>query len=253
MYGLATFQPLVEVLCQEYRAVFVDPVGVGRSDPLPDRPYFRRAGRGLRAVIEAIGGRAVVVIGLSAGGNLAVNLAARYPHLVEKLVIIGTHASASLAPDYPVPVADTDRQWRLESAQARPGGRLRPGDRHLPGQGVLRAGDASPPGEKRPPLAGDAAASPSQFSRRSSIPTSTSVPAADPEAPQLILQGAEDRLVPAACRWIAEQIPGSKLYLFEGQGHMPQFRAPADWSGARYLATLERPKSRATAGLVQDW
>ena len=246
MYGLATFQPLVEVLCQEYRAVIVDPIGVGRSDPLPDRPYFlAERVEDVRAVIEAISGRAVVVIGLSAGGNLAVNLAARYPHLVEKLVIIGTSPSRILAPDYPVPVAD--QQWRLEMLKLVQAGDY---DRAID---IFLGKGFSEPGTRpllersarlwrempRPVLHNFLTVVDPDFDVRPLLPTL--------RPPSLILQGAEDRLVPpAACRWIAEQIPGSKLYLFEGQGHMPQFRAPAEFADVlRRFLRSDQPSATA--------
>ena len=38
LYGLATFQPVLERLCQEFRILTIDPRGGGASDPL-QRPY----------------------------------------------------------------------------------------------------------------------------------------------------------------------------------------------------------------------
>ena len=36
-YGLATFQPIVEQLCQEFRLITIDPRGTGASDPLAEQ------------------------------------------------------------------------------------------------------------------------------------------------------------------------------------------------------------------------
>jgi class 3 adenylate cyclase/pimeloyl-ACP methyl ester carboxylesterase len=246
-YGLATFQPTVEVLCQEYRAVTVDPRGVGRSDPLPERPYLL-ADRveDAVAVIEAVGGRPVVVVGLSAGGSLAVNLAAKHPDLVEKLVLVGTSPCRVLAPDYPVAV--TNQEWRLEMAD-----RAKAGDYDRVIEIFLPKG-ISEPGAR--PLMEESARKWRELSRRTLDNFFTSV---DPDSdirsrlptlrvPTLVLQGAEDRLVPpAAARWVAAQIPGAQFYLFLGKGHFPQFRAPAEFADVlrSFLATGHVPESPA--------
>src|SRR4030095_17239726 len=38
VYGIATFQAPLELLCQDFRIITIDPRGQGRSDPLPG-PY----------------------------------------------------------------------------------------------------------------------------------------------------------------------------------------------------------------------
>ena len=90
VYGLATFQPILERLCQEFRVITVDCRGAGRSDPLR-RPYgVRQHMEDLRAVIEAgrRSGRSSGV-GISRGSNVLVHLAHDHPELVAKLVLIG--------------------------------------------------------------------------------------------------------------------------------------------------------------------
>jgi pimeloyl-ACP methyl ester carboxylesterase len=61
---------------------------------------------------------------------------------------------------------------------------------------------------------------------------------ADIKAPALILWGAQDWLVPvAAARAFAKAIPGSKLIVYPGTGHLPQEEV-ADWSAAAAHAIL---------------
>ncbi|MCH9046733.1 MAG: alpha/beta fold hydrolase, partial [SAR324 cluster bacterium] len=87
-YGLATFQPVVEQLCQEFRVITFDPRGSGASDPVV-RPY--PIGQGMedaRAVIERTGSAPVIAVGLSMGAALLTLLAAAYPTLVKKLVMV---------------------------------------------------------------------------------------------------------------------------------------------------------------------
>ena len=107
VYGLATFQPLLERLCQEFRVITVDCRGVGRSAPLV-RPYsVVEHAEDLRAVIEASGAAPVVGVGISRGSNQLLHLAHRHPELVGKLVLVGTPtggagagAASFFDPDY---------------------------------------------------------------------------------------------------------------------------------------------------------
>jgi len=100
-YGLGTYQPLVDLLCQEFRIITVDPRGVGGSDPIPAFYLLRDHTEDARAVIEAAGNRPVVFLGMSRAGALAVNFAAAYPRLVEKLVLIGTAPAPHGILDFP--------------------------------------------------------------------------------------------------------------------------------------------------------
>ena len=48
--------------------------------------------------------------------------------------------------------------------------------------------------------------------------------------PTLLAHGGADRDVPiAAAREMADRIPGSSLYCFEGKGHLPTFTATAEF------------------------
>ncbi len=89
VYGLATFQPLLERLCQDFRIVTWDPRGTGRSEPLPGPYYTTDYMEDLRAVVAAVGDRPVVVVGNSRGATLGVHFATTYPQLVDKLVLTG--------------------------------------------------------------------------------------------------------------------------------------------------------------------
>ncbi len=83
--------------------VIFDKRGTGLSDPvheknLPDTP--QRADD-LRIVLEDIGVKKANFIGLSEGGPLAIYLAANYPQLVRKLILIGSFSKWIRSEDYP--------------------------------------------------------------------------------------------------------------------------------------------------------
>ena len=67
--------------------------------------------------------------------------------------------------------------------------------------------------------------------------------------PTLILWGEEDPLIGVnGARWYNRAIPGSRLVVYPGIGHLPQLEAPAQSAGdaAAFLSTL--PKAEGAAG-----
>jgi pimeloyl-ACP methyl ester carboxylesterase len=72
----------------------VDRPGYGGSEPLPNGtwPSVASAADDAADVLERLGHRRVGVVGWSAGGRVAVALAARRPDLVDRVVVAGTPA-----------------------------------------------------------------------------------------------------------------------------------------------------------------
>jgi class 3 adenylate cyclase/pimeloyl-ACP methyl ester carboxylesterase len=217
LYGLASFQPVLEKLCQEFRILTIDPLGTGASDSF-QRPYtIKDHMEDVRAIIEASWAGPVVGIGISRGGNLLVRLAAAYPALVQGLVLVGT------------PLAQQGRR-SIDRAQEF----LRTNDL----EGALRFWAAlilSEPGL-------DALAE--QFVKaRLALPKETILSFFDPDpemdidpllgavsVPTLVMHGTEDRNVPIEVgRYLAQHIPGAQFYAFHGRGHVPVFTATGEF------------------------
>jgi class 3 adenylate cyclase/pimeloyl-ACP methyl ester carboxylesterase len=213
LYGLATTQPILEFLCQDYRIITMDCRGTGSSAPLV-RPYsIRQHMEDARAVIEAAGGP-MTGIGLSRGGNLLIQMAVSYPHLLEKLVTVGT----SLSWDRPQArqAQDILRLEGLESA-------LR-----------FWASLAFAEGEQDV----------EQWVRtRLGLPEETWQSFFDPDpeqdlttllprvrVPTLVIRGTADRAASSEDAYtLARQIPDAQLYEFAGRGHIPAFTATAEF------------------------
>jgi pimeloyl-ACP methyl ester carboxylesterase len=219
VYGLATFQPILEHLCQEFRIVTIDCRGTGASDPLV-RPYpLAQHVEDLRAVIEALDGGPVIGIGISRGGNQLLKLAASDPRLFGKpLGAPGT--DNRFAPSY------SDMQKQMAAGERKDVKAIltfhlaqiftEPDTRHIAEQ-FLNAG------------------------LRLSEETISSFYDLDPEidvtqllsnieVPTLVTHGTADQLIPyATAEYIVEHLPNARLYPFADKGHLPIFTATEEF------------------------
>jgi pimeloyl-ACP methyl ester carboxylesterase len=100
----------------------VDRPGYGRSDPVPAGRWstVACAADDIAAVLDNVGVEHVGVVGWSAGGRVALALAARRPDLVERVAVIATPA-----PDEAVPWIDPRQREELQRLCA-----LAPEDAH---------------------------------------------------------------------------------------------------------------------------
>jgi len=232
VYGLATFQPLLEQLCQDFRVITWDPRGTGRSDPLPGPYYTTDFVEDLRAVIEAIGNRPVVMIGNSRGSTVAAHFATSYPYLVEKLVLAGlTPAGGWGRPDAPhADRQDMEFYGRLRAAIAADDWPL------VVRTFVPQAGAGEPGCQKF--IEGS-------IRLWSQIPLEAlrnffmlDDPGKDVSAllpalrvPTLVLHGEHDRITPVEVgHWNAEHINGAQFHAFKGRCHAVPATATAEFA-----------------------
>ena len=102
VYGLSTFEPILEQLCQEFRVITVDCRGAGRSAPLV-RPYSTlQHMEDLRAIIEVAATAPIIGVGISRGSNLLIQLAHAHRELVGKIMTVGTPMMGVLPDGRPV-------------------------------------------------------------------------------------------------------------------------------------------------------
>ena len=85
------------------RVILMDKRGTGLSDRVAasDLPTLEQRMEDVRAVMDAAGSERASVLAMSEGGPLAMLLAATHPERVEALVLYGTFARWTRAPDYP--------------------------------------------------------------------------------------------------------------------------------------------------------
>ena len=102
--GAGTFDPdPARTWARGVTLLSVDRPGYGQSDPVGTDEWATvgAAADDLAALIEQIGGGSVGVAGWSAGGRVALALAARRPELADRVVVIGTPAPHEHVPWMP--------------------------------------------------------------------------------------------------------------------------------------------------------
>jgi pimeloyl-ACP methyl ester carboxylesterase len=224
-YSGSVLQPLVEMLCDEFRIITYFPRGTGLSDPL-ERPYtVKDHAEDVRAVIEALDVGPVIGIGISRGGQVLFNLVHDHPGLVKKIVGVGTPPGQMAAEgtigrskemvirfEYFLEKRDFDGLYRYW------------------GYNILSE-----------PETGDMAEAFIENCRRLSLETMKSFFDLDPDLdvvpllgditqPVLITHGTEDKqILFEAAPYLVERLPSAQLYAFEGRGHLPLFTATAEF------------------------
>jgi pimeloyl-ACP methyl ester carboxylesterase/DNA-binding winged helix-turn-helix (wHTH) protein len=83
------------------RLILFDKRGTGLSDPVTRMPTLEQRMDDVRAVLDAVGSRRAALLGVSEGGPMCALFAATYPNRTEGVVMIGTYARRTWAPDYP--------------------------------------------------------------------------------------------------------------------------------------------------------
>jgi len=224
IYGLEILQPLLEQLCQDFQIITMDLRGTGRSDPIPAGYTTADHAADIGAVIEAAGRGPVTAIGISKSSNMLVRLAIATPVLLKRLVLVGTPlditpGSMSLVP------SELDDRFRA----ALRAGNLEEAMHWFVATVVTDPGTGE--------LAEQFTRNLLRLPRESILSTWSPDPTLDISAaarevrtPTLVMHGTEDRRVSvAAAHYLAEHIPGARLHLFDGRGHLPIFTATPEF------------------------
>ena len=92
------------------RLILLDKRGTGLSDRVAGMPTLEQRMDDVRAVMDAVGSQRAALFGISEGGPMSILFAATYPKRTSALILYGSIARGSWAPDYP---------WGTRSAQQR--------------------------------------------------------------------------------------------------------------------------------------
>ena len=92
------------------RVILFDARGTGLSQPLRIDPTPASRVGDILAVMDAVGSRRAALVGISDGGAICTLFAAAHPERTRALVVVGSFAKGTAAPDYPW--TRTERQHR---------------------------------------------------------------------------------------------------------------------------------------------
>jgi pimeloyl-ACP methyl ester carboxylesterase/class 3 adenylate cyclase len=203
------------------RLILFDKRGTGMSDRTSQIFTLEQRMEDVHAVMEAAGSKRAALLGISEGGPMSILFAASYPQRTSALVLCGSYAKRSWAPDYPFGWK-SDTWDRVLGNMERAWGTA---------EGVNMAMWA-------PSIAGDAqrmAAAVAYFRAAASPGAALAVMKMNREidvrdilpsvrVPTLILHRTGERVIDVEnARYMASRIPGAKLVELPGIDHMPWF------------------------------
>ncbi len=219
----------LHVFGRDYRTIALDHRETGDSDPT-GQPYTADdMADDAAAVLDALGIPRAHIVGISLGGNVTLRLALRRPGLAQKLVLTSTFAGgASYVPPSSEMIAMLGRpNWELE-----PGERRRRTYAAIAGPGFA---EAHP--DVMDHIAGlgrHNTLSPEAYMRQLQAVyagADISSQLAGIIQPALVIHGDADPLVPVANgRYLAQHIPGARLVIYPGVGHVPILECPAEYN-----------------------
>jgi len=199
------------------RLILFDKRGTGLSDRGSLNFTLEQRMEDVRAVLDAVGSERAALFGISEGGPMSALYAATYPERTSALVIYGSYARRSWAPDHPSGMTDPEWEELFAMMDREWGGPMglsiwAPSVEHDEGfrqrwAGYLR--QAASPG---------AALAIMRMNRE--IDVRRILPAV--RVPTLILHRSGDRLTRVGqARVLASGIPGARLVELPGDGHPP--------------------------------
>jgi YbgC/YbaW family acyl-CoA thioester hydrolase len=210
--------------------------GMGQSDA-PDLGYSMETyAADLAELLDLLGARDVVMVGLSMGGYIAFEFLRRWRQRVRGLVLMDTRAEAD------APEARMSRD--ASAATAREQGATAIAEAMLPkvlGSSTLAGAPATVERMRSMMAATPPAGIVGALGAMRDRPDSTPLLAELGGVPTLVLVGDEDELTPPAqARAMAEAIPGASLVVVRSAGHVPPVERPAETTDAllAFLASL---------------
>ncbi|CAB4859756.1 unannotated protein [freshwater metagenome] len=246
IHGMAgdfhNWQGVIEPLARNHTVIAPDLPGHGGSAPGGGDYSLGALAAGLRDLLVALGHERATLVGHSLGGGIAMQFSYQFPEMTERLVLV---SSGGLGPEVnPVlraaalPGAD-----RFIATTARPA--------HVVGSAVARglgliglrpSADVAEVARGYASLADPDRRAAFLATLRAVVGTGGQrVHAGDrlylaEGMPVLIIWGARDPIIPVHHGEQAHELmPGSRLEIFDGVGHMPQLEAPA-----RFVAVLQQ-------------
>jgi pimeloyl-ACP methyl ester carboxylesterase len=246
IHGMAgtsdNWRGVVESLAHRHTVIAPDLPGHGASEGGRGDYSLGSLATGLRDLLLTLDHERATLVGHSLGGGIAMQFAYQFPEMVERLVLV---SSGGLGPEVSpilraaaLPGADLFISATASVGQAA-GGVI---GRSLSTLGLKPGPDVAEVARGYASLADPRRRKAFLATLRSVVGTEgQQISASDrlylaEAVPVLIVWGARDPIIPARHGEDAHRaLPGSRLEIFEGTGHMPQLEQPG-----RFISVLER-------------
>jgi pimeloyl-ACP methyl ester carboxylesterase len=223
-YGRHGWGQSPAILARRFRVVVFDNRGFGES-AVTAGPYTTpQLARDALAVLDAAGIDEANVVGISLGGMIAQELALAAPERVRKLVLCSTTAGGPNA----VPMPQQTVELMAGAPQLDPAEALR--------LFVVNALSPDPPEDLVEEIVAYRAANPPDPAGWFALAGAGAAHDAmarlgEIRAPTLVVHGTADNVVDAGnASLLAEGIPGARLELFEGVGHLLPWERPGEFT-----------------------
>ncbi len=237
--SLQTWEPWVKRLGGKYRIISFDQIGHGLTGPNPTHDYSAKAFVGTAdAVLDKLGVKRFALAGNSMGGWVSWNYALSHPEKLTALILVDSGGAPDSAPK------STPLGFRIARMPVIKSLALHVTPRALVEKSIHQTlSNQAVITDKMIDTywelmlyPGNRAATGERFATKRDIINQAVLHAI--KVPTLVMWGAEDALVPVkAATWFAGAIPGSKLIIYPGIGHIPMEEA-ADKSAADVDAFL---------------
>ena len=199
------------------RLIRFDKRGTGLSDRVGGIPMLEQRMDDVRAVMDAAGSERAALFGVSEGGPMSLLFAATYPDRTSALVLYGSYARLSWAPDHSC--GRTEAEWRtmIEAIEKR-WGEGAGSDMRSPGAAGDEAYQQWLATYQRLAASPGAAVAVMEMNKEIDVrPILSAV-----RVPTLVLHRTGDRAIQTEqARYLADHIPGARLVEFPGIDHTP--------------------------------
>lgn len=230
---------VIPLLSSRYRVIAPDLPGYGESDRIDAEYTLTFYTEIVKGIVQTFGGKPVVLVGLSLGGGICLNMALSYPELIKTLIPVDAWGFFNKLPWHRL------TYWFIESkfnenlylwAARHPsivkfslnynlfGDKAKVNDELV--AEIIK--DMQVPGANKPFIS---------FQRSEITPTGFTTDLfgrlENISLPTLIIHGTLDKAVPVEGAIVAsKRIPNCELYLMEGCKHWPQKERPQEFANA---------------------
>ena len=212
------YRSFLERMASFSRLLVFDRRGTGLSDRILTLGSFEEMMDDIRAVMDAAGSERAALLGGAEGGPICALFAATFPERTSALVLVGSYARRTWAPDYP---------WGLEEEAQK---RILEGYERNWGKKDFGLSTLAPSavGDERFAewyaqacrFAGTPSSARAWFQVTMEIDIRDVLPAI--RVPTLVVQLSGDRVIPPeAGRYLATHIPDAKYVVLDGIDHLP--------------------------------